>query len=61
MQGIAVLVMVEIAEGEERKPISLIWAYAMNKHKGQGQLPRYFLGIKFIIQAECYIAKYQKV
>jgi hypothetical protein len=32
-QGVAVLLMMEIAEGEERRPSSLIQAYAMNKHK----------------------------
>jgi hypothetical protein len=42
MPGVAVLLMMEIAEGEERKPSSLIWAYAMNKHKGSGQLTAVF-------------------
>ncbi len=41
-QGITVLLMMEIAEGEERKPSSLIQSYAMNKHKGWCQLTMVF-------------------
>jgi hypothetical protein len=33
-RGIAVLLMMKIAEGEEREPSSLIRVYAMNEHKG---------------------------
>ncbi len=34
--GATVLFMMEVTEGEERKPSFLIWAFTMNKHDRQG-------------------------
>jgi hypothetical protein len=31
--SIAVFVMMEVTEGEERKPSYLVWAYTMNEHE----------------------------
>ncbi len=34
VQGVTVLLVMKVAEGEERKPSSRIWARAMDKHEG---------------------------
>jgi hypothetical protein len=38
-RGITVLSIMEVTDGEERKPSNLIWAYTMNKGGGNPTLP----------------------
>ncbi len=43
-RGVAVLLVVEVAHGEERKPSSLVGAFSMGKHKGGRELAAILAG-----------------